>query len=92
MNTELPVTTLAMMASDKKKAAPPKRYKSVPESWKALSESTFRQAISNLESVLFDISADGVGINTPDGKISATTLNRWAEHLRNALHALSKGQ
>lgn len=91
LNTELPATTLAMLTSCNKKAAPPKRYKSVPENWKALSETTFRQAISHLESVLFDISADGVGINTPDGKISATTLNRWAAHLRNALEALSKG-
>ena len=92
MNTELSVTTPAMITSDKKKAQSPKKYKSVPESWKALSETTFRHAISDLESVLFEISADGVGINTPDGKISATTLNRWAEHLRNALEALSKGQ
>ena len=92
LNTELPVATHAMITSDKTKARSPKKYKSVPESWKALSETTFRHAISDLESVLFDISADGVGINTPDGKISATTLNRWAEHLRNALEALSKGQ
>jgi hypothetical protein len=37
-----------------------------------------------------DISTDGVGINTPDGRISATTLKRWAESLRNALQTLSK--
>jgi hypothetical protein len=89
---ELPVNTPVMTASRTKQAAPPRRYKSVPESWKALSEHNFRHVIANLESVLFEISADGVGINTPDGKISATTLNRWAEHLRNALEALSKGQ
>ena len=88
MNTSLPVTT-----SDTRMIAPPKkRYKSVPENWKALSETKFRKVISDLESVLFDISADGVGINTPDGKISASTLNRWAERLRDALEALSKGQ
>ena len=88
MNTSLPV-----MASDNRMIAPPKkRYKSVPENWKALSQTKFRKVISDLESVLFDISADGVGINTPDGKISASTLNRWAERLRDALEALSKGR
>ena len=92
MKNELPATTLPMMTSDKKRAAPAKKYKTVPESWKALPENTFRQAISDLESVLFEISVDGVGINTPDGRISAATLNRWAEHLRNALASLSKGQ
>jgi len=64
----------------------------VPESWKALSETKFRKVISDLESVLFDISTDGIGINTPDGKISESTLKRWAERLRDALEALSKGQ
>ena len=92
MNTELSVTNLAMIISDKKKIAPPRKFKSVPENWKALSETTFRHTVADLESVLFEISADGVGINTPDGRISAATLNRWAEHLRNALAALSKGQ
>jgi hypothetical protein len=88
LNTSLLVTT-----SDNRMTAPlRKRYKSVPENWKALSETKFRKVISDLESVLFDISADGVGINTPDGKISASTLNRWADRLRDALEALSKGQ
>ena len=92
MNTEFHVVTPAMIMADSKAAVPPKkRYKSVPESWKALSENKFRRVISDLESVLFDISADGVGINSPDGRISASTLNRWAEHLRNALETLSKG-
>ena len=91
MNTGLPVTTSAMIATDNTRAAPPKRYKSVPESWKTLSETKFHQVISDLESVLLDISTDGVGMNTPDGKISTTTLNRWAEHLRDALEILSKG-
>lgn len=87
MNTSLPVT------SDNRITAPlRKRYKSVPESWKALSETKFRKVISDLESVLFDISTDGIGINTPDGKISESTLKRWAERLRDALEALSKGQ
>jgi hypothetical protein len=39
-----------------------------------------------------DISTDGVGINTPDGKISEATLRNWAESLRNALETLSKAQ
>ena len=89
MNTALPVA----ITFENKMAAPPKRkYKSVPENWKALSETKYRKVISDLESVLFDISADGVGINTPDGKISASTLNRWADRLRDVLEALSKGQ
>jgi len=59
LNTSLPVT------SDNRITAPlRKRYKSVPESWKALSETKFRKVISDLESVLFDISTDGIGINT----------------------------
>jgi hypothetical protein len=91
LNTEVSATGLSIVTADGKKAAPPKKFKTVPESWKALSETTYRQTIANLESVLFEISVDGVGINTPDGRISAATLNRWAEHLRNALGALSKG-
>ena len=93
MNTGLAVKLPLEIASDNKKDAPPRiKYKSVPESYKALSESKFRKVVSDLESVLLDISADGIGINTPDGKISASTLNGWAEHLRDALETLSKGQ
>jgi hypothetical protein len=92
LSTDLPATTVATVTSEEKKVTPPKKYKTVPESWKALSETTFRQVIADLESVLFEISVDGVGINTPDGRISAQTLNRWAEHLRKALAALSKSQ
>ncbi len=91
MNTGLPVTTLAAITSDNKNAAPTKRYKSVPESWKTLPEYKFRQVISNLESVLFDISADGVRVNSPEGTIPESALNRWAEHLRDALKALTGG-
>ncbi len=91
MNPELPTTT-PRITVDNKKSGASKNYKSVPANWKALSENNFRRIIGDLEAVLFDISADGVGINTPDGKISASTLNRWAEHLRNALETLSKGQ
>jgi hypothetical protein len=91
LDTGLSVTPEDIASDNKNAAAPKKRYKSVPESWKALPETKFRQLISTLESVLFEISADGVGINTPDGKISASTLNRWAERLRDALETLSKG-
>jgi len=73
-------------------AAPKVKYKSVPENYKALSETKFRRVVSDLEAVLLDISADGIGVNTPDGRISTETLNSWAEHLRDALETLSKGQ
>jgi hypothetical protein len=88
LNTEL----LATMTSGNRNPTPAKKaYKSVPESWKALSETKYRRVIADLESVLFDISVDGVGINSPDGRISASTLNHWAEQLRDALETLSKG-
>ena len=92
MMPDLPLSKRPMLTTGTRNGASPKKYKSVPDNWKALSESNYRQVIANLESVLFDISADGVGINTPDGKISAVTLNRWAGHLREALEKLSKGQ
>ena len=92
MNIELAVTLPREIASDDTTPAPPKkRYKSVPESYKAFSETKFRKVVADLESVLLEISADGVGINVPDGKISASTLNRWADRLRDALETLSKG-
>jgi hypothetical protein len=81
-----------VMSYNKDGATPKKAYKSVPENWKALSEINYRQVISNLESVLFDISTDGVNLNSPDGNIGAATLSRWAEELRDALEALSKGR
>jgi len=71
-------------------AAPKKSYKSVPENYKALSECKYHKVIADLEAVLLDISTDGIGLNTPDGKISAATLNSWAERLRDALETLSK--
>jgi hypothetical protein len=74
-------------------AAPAKKaYKSVPESHKALPEAKYLKVISDLETVLLEISTDGVGFNTPDGRISASTLKSWAEHLRDALETLSKAQ
>jgi hypothetical protein len=79
--------------SRNKEPAPTKRpYKSVPDNYKALSESKYHKVITDLETVLLEISTDGVGFNTPDGKISASTLKNWAEHLRDALEALSKAQ
>jgi hypothetical protein len=80
-----------VIASDNNKAEAPKKYKSVPENWKTLPEAKFRQVISDLEAVLFDISADGVRMNSPDGRIPESALNRWAEHLRAALKALTGG-
>jgi hypothetical protein len=65
-------------------------YKSVPTNSKVLSDNKYHEVVSNLETVLLEISTDGVGFNTPDGKISASTLQSWAEHLRNALQILSK--
>jgi hypothetical protein len=84
----IPITT-----SFNKAAAPAKRpYKSVPDNYKALSEAKYHKLISDLETVLLEISTDGVGFNTPDGRISASTLKGWAEHLRDALETLSKAQ
>jgi hypothetical protein len=71
--------------------APKIRYKSVPENYRALSESKYHRVIGNLEAVLLEISTDGIGLNTPDGNISSATLTSWAEHLRDALETLSKG-
>ncbi len=36
------------------------------------------RSLPTLEAILLDISTDGVGINTPDGKISASSLKNWA--------------
>lgn len=92
-NLSIAVTAATNLASSStnKEAAPPKKvFKSVPGNYKVLSENKYHQVVSDLESVLLDISTDGVGINTPDGNISASTLKRWAESLRNALETLSK--
>lgn len=71
-------------------ASPKKTYKSIPENWKALSEVNYQKVISDLESILFDISVDGVNLNSPDGRVSQHQLNRWADGLRAALQVLSK--
>ncbi len=69
-----------------------KNYKSVPEHYKVLSDTKFHKVVADLEVILLDISTDGVGINTPDGRISESTLKNWAQSLRNALETLSKAQ
>ncbi len=91
MNTGHALAMSSVATSCAKEPAPAKRpYKSVPDNYKALSEAKYHKVISDLETVLLEISTDGVGFNTPDGKISASTLKNWAEHLRDALEALSK--
>ena len=90
--TTIPVATSTPYTVNKD-AAPAKRvYKSVPDNYKVLSESKYHKLISDLETVLLEISTDGIGFNTPDGRISASTLKKWAEHLRDALETLSKAQ
>jgi hypothetical protein len=74
-------------------AAPAKTiYKSVPNHHKVLSEGKYYKLISDLETVLLEISTDGVGFNAPDGRISSSTLENWAGRLRDALETLSKAQ
>ena len=92
MNTGLTVTTPLATTSCNKETAPPKKYKSVPENYKVLSETKYHKVISDLEAVLLDISTDGVGFNTLDGKISTSTLKSWADYLRDALETLTKAQ
>ncbi|MGE5215491.1 MAG: hypothetical protein ACM3SP_00650 [Chloroflexota bacterium] len=93
MDTEITATRpLASIYRNKESAPIKKSYKSVPENCKVLSEIKYHKVVSDLESILLDISTDGVGINTPDGKISPATLKSWAEYLRNALETLSKAQ
>ena len=91
MNTTPSLTTSLTIPSRSNEGAPAKKtYKSVPENYRAFSKAQYQKVVSDLETILLDISTDGVGINTPDGRISATTLKRWAESLRNALETLSK--
>ena len=94
METAAALNNLSLLqpSANKQTVAAKKPYKSVPETHRVLSEAKFHKVVSDLESILLDISTDGVGINTPDGRISATTLKNWAESLRNALETLSKAQ
>jgi hypothetical protein len=84
--------SLVQPSANKATISAKKTYKSVPETHRVLSEAKFHKVVFDLESILLDISTDGVGINTPDGRISASTLKNWAESLRNALETLSKAQ
>lgn len=87
-----PVAT-STAGNNSQETVPAKRaYKSVPDNHKVLSEAKYHKLISDLETVLLEISTDGIGFNTPDGRISASTLKNWAEHLRDALETLSKAQ
>ncbi|HWH78904.1 MAG TPA: hypothetical protein VNT76_16090 [Candidatus Binatus sp.] len=94
MNTAIALGTAPLPATSNSKATAPvkKPYKSVPENYRALSDAKYHKVVSDLEAILLDISTDGVGINTPDGRISVSTLKSWAESLRNALETLSKAQ
>ena len=90
MNTGLTDTTPIAMPTYIKENTPPRKYKSVPENYKVLSDTKYHKVISDLEAVLLGISTDGVGFNTLDGKISASTLKSWADYLRDALETLTK--
>ena len=57
-----------------------------------MSDTKYHKVVADLEAILLDISTDGVGVNTPDGRISTRTLKSWASYLRNALETLSKAQ
>ena len=93
LNTSVSITTPAAITSPYTQTAPAKKaYKSVPENYRVLSETKYHKVVADLEAILLDISTDGVGINTPDGRISTTTLQSWASSLRNALETLSKAQ
>ena len=93
MNTAVAfITPLATTSCTKETAPSKKTYKSVPENYKVLSDTKYHKVVADLEAILLDISTDGIGINTPDGRISASTLKSWAESLRNALETLSKAQ
>ena len=92
MNTAFPVNSSTTSSSGKDTLPEKKSFKSVPKNYRVLSDTKFHKVVADLEAILLDISTDGVGINTPDGKISPSTLKSWAESLRNALETLSKAQ
>ncbi|HXG51447.1 MAG TPA: hypothetical protein VNN77_08600 [candidate division Zixibacteria bacterium] len=92
MSTDASVVTPVFAKADKPAStASSKKYKSVPENWKAVPEARFRQVISHLESVLFEISPDGSSVHLPQGSNAGPALQRWAAHLRDALKALTTG-
>ncbi|MGZ8426873.1 MAG: hypothetical protein ACXWYD_18140 [Candidatus Binatia bacterium] len=79
-------------SGSEKNGSAKKNYKTVPENYKVLSDTKYHKVVADLEAILLDISTDGVGINTPDGKISESSLKNWAASLRDALETLSKAQ
>ena len=82
----------AAPSSSEQNGSAKKNYKTVPENYKVLSDSKYHKVVADLEAILLDISTDGVGINTPDGRISESSLKNWAASLRDALETLSKAQ
>lgn len=92
MNIAPAILSSATTSVSQQNAPGKKTYKSVPENYKVLTDTKYHKVVADLEAILLDISTDGVGINTPDGKISESTLKNWAESLRNALETLSKAQ
>ena len=92
MNLALATPLSATTSVSQQNAPAKKAYKSVPEHYKVLTDSKYHKVVADLEAILLDISTDGIGINTLDGKISESTLKNWAESLRNALETLSKAQ
>ncbi len=92
MNIAPAILSSATTSVNQQNAPAKKIYKSVPENYKVLTDIKYHKVVADLEAILLDISTDGVGVNTPDGKISESTLKNWAGSLRNALETLSKAQ
>jgi hypothetical protein len=92
LNIAPAILSSATTSVNQQNAPAKKIYKSVPENYKVLTDIKYHKVVADLEAILLDISTDGVGVNTPDGKISESTLKNWAGSLRNALETLSKAQ
>ncbi|HWP60277.1 MAG TPA: hypothetical protein VNL14_20450 [Candidatus Acidoferrales bacterium] len=70
-----------------------KKYKTVPDDWKAIPPGRFTAAIGHIEAVLLEITVDPcVTANVFDWKPTLPTLRAWCDHLRAALKALTAGQ
>src|SRR5262245_63283019 len=68
-----------------------RKYKSIPDNWKAIPSGRFRQIIGDIEAVLLELSVDGKVTSNPfDWKPTIPTLHAWAGHLRSALKELTK--
>lgn len=68
-----------------------RRFKNIPEDWKAIPADRFRKVIGEIEAVLLEISTDGKVTSNPfDWKPTIPTLHAWASHLRSALKELTK--